>query len=106
MGYWAQAAAPERASALAALLESALSCAGGRPARPLPRLATAFAAKQVSRAAAAATGGTSADKVVTAAGGPGGDGDAAAATAGFAAVMQQALAQLEVCCSARSASFA
>lgn len=98
---WTQAAAPERASALAALLESALSCAGVRPARPLPRLATAFVAEQVSRAAAAAAGVGTVDRGGAAAGGP--NRDDAAAAAGFAAVMQQALAQLEVWCLLRSA---
>ncbi len=87
-----QAAAADRARALAAVLERALAAAGGRPARPLPRLATAFAAEQVAAAAeaAAAPGGSPG-----VAGDELGGGAAAEAHAGYGAVMQQALAQLE-----------
>jgi len=81
-----QAPAANRAAALAAVLERALEAAGGRPAKALPRLATAFAAEQVAAAVSAAG---------AAAAGAGEGGDPGAGHAGYDAMMQQALAQLE-----------
>ena len=81
-----QATPADCAAALAAVLERALEAAGGRPAKALPRLATAFAAEQVA-AAAAATGAAAAEA--------GEGGVAGAGHAGYDAMMQQALAQLE-----------
>jgi hypothetical protein len=69
-----QAPAANRAAALAAVLERALEAAGGRPAKALPRLATAFAAEQVAAAVSAAG---------AAAAGAGEGGDPGAGHAGY-----------------------